>query len=429
MRCLSLMKLLQARDMAPALTPINGNMAVRINPNSFAFTLLLGLLASLPTFGIDMILPSLSAAAADLGVTSADVGLAMSVYLMTMGASLLIYGPVSDRFGRKPIIMFGCALVVAASLGCLLSSSLSQLLVFRALQGAGASATGIAAVAIVNDLFEGETAAARMANVVLAIYVVPMIAPIVGAALLALGSWRTVYLVPLAAGLVLLAAMSAFSESATIDPNLKLGHATMLQNYRRVLRHPLCVGYILCNAAAAGAVFAYVTGSSLFFINALGLSPYQYGVIFAASSLSVMLGTRVNRILGRSGLSPAQVIVTGLALSTFLATSLVVVMLAEGTSASLVVIVIVGVALSFGLISPHTTNEAVRPMPEIVGTISAARAFVQMIGAALSSAMVAALFDGHSAFSMAAVMLGFCLLAFAIYVGLVLPAEHVVEAT
>lgn len=212
MRCLSLMKLLQARDMAPALTPINGNMAVRINPNSFAFTLLLGLLASLPTFGIDMILPSLSAAAADLGVTSADVGLAMSVYLMTMGASLLIYGPVSDRFGRKPIIMFGCALVVAASLGCLLSSSLSQLLVFRALQGAGASATGIAAVAIVNDLFEGETAAARMANVVLAIYVVPMIAPIVGAALLALGSWRTVYLVPLAAGLVLLAAMSAFSE-------------------------------------------------------------------------------------------------------------------------------------------------------------------------------------------------------------------------
>jgi len=414
--------------MAPASTLINGHMAVRINPNSFAFTLLLGLLASLPTFGIDMILPSLSAAAADLGATSADVGLAMSVYLMAMGTSLLVYGPISDRCGRKPIILFGCALVVAASLGCLLSSSLSQLLFFRALQGAGASATGIAAVAIVNDLFEGEAAAAKMANVVLAIYIVPMIAPIVGAVLLALGSWRTVYLVPLAAGLVLLVAMSAFSESAAIDPNLKRGRATILQNYRRVPRHPLCVGYILCNAAAAGAVFAYVTGSSLFLINALRLSPYQYGVIFAASSLSVMLGTHFNRILGRSGLSPAQVIVTGLALSTFLATSLVVVMLAGDTSAVVVVIVIVGVALSFGLISPHTTSEAVRPMPEIVGTISAARAFVQMIGAALSSAMVAALFDGHSAFSMAAVMLGFCLLAFAIYVGLVLPAEHVVEA-
>nr|WP_244608731.1 MFS transporter [Bradyrhizobium algeriense] len=251
-----------------------------------------------------------------------------------------------------------------------------------------------------------------------------MIAPTVGAALLALGSWRTIYLVPTAGGLVLLVAMFGFSESATIDPKLQLSHATILRNYLRVLRHPLCVGYILCNAAAAGAMFAYVAGSSLFFINGLGLNPYQFGVIFGASSLSVMLGTRVNRILGRLGLSPAPVILAGLALSTFLATSLVIMTLAGGKSAVLVVIVIVGVALSFGLISPHTTNEAVRPMPEIAGTISAARAFVQMIGAASSIAMVAALYDGHSVFSMAALMLGFCLLAFAIYVGVVLPAEH-----
>ncbi|XSC48352.1 MFS transporter [Bradyrhizobium sp. RDT10] len=352
------------------------------------------------------------------------VGLAMSVYLMSMGAALLVYGPISDRLGRKPIVVFGCALVVVASLGCLLSVSLPQLLFFRALQGAGASATGIAAVAIVNDLFEGEAAGAKMANVVLAIYIVPMIAPTVGAALLALGSWRTIYLVPTAGGLGLLVAMFGFSESATIDPKLQLSHATILRNYLRVLRHPLCVGYILCNAAAAGAMFAYVAGSSLFFINGLGLNPYQFGVIFGASSLSVMLGTRVNRILGRLGLSPAPVILAGLALSTFLATSLVIMTLAGGKSAVLVVIVIVGVALSFGLISPHTTNEAVRPMPEIAGTISAARAFVQMIGAASSIAMVAALYDGHSVFSMAAVMLGFCLLAFAIYVGVVLPAEH-----
>ncbi len=134
---------------------------MRIHPNSFAFTLLLGLLASLPTFGIAMILPGLSATAADLGATSADVGLAMSVYLMSMGAALLVYGPISDRLGRKPIVVFGCALVVVASLGCLLSVSLPQLLFFRALQGAGASATGIAAVAIVNDLFEGEAAGQR----------------------------------------------------------------------------------------------------------------------------------------------------------------------------------------------------------------------------------------------------------------------------
>src|ERR1700675_3225863 len=110
---------------------------MRIHPDSFVFTLLLGLLSSLPTFGIDMILPSLSATGADLGAAPADVGLAMSVYLLSLGAALLVYGPVSDRFGRKPIVVFGCALVIIASLGCIFSHSLPALVFFRSVQGAG----------------------------------------------------------------------------------------------------------------------------------------------------------------------------------------------------------------------------------------------------------------------------------------------------
>src|SRR3984893_14372492 len=101
---------------------------MRIHPDSFVFTLLLGLLSSLPTFGIDMILPSLSATAADLGAAPADVGLAMSVYLLSLGAALLVYGPVSDRFGRKPMVVFGCALVIIASVGCIFTRLVRQML-------------------------------------------------------------------------------------------------------------------------------------------------------------------------------------------------------------------------------------------------------------------------------------------------------------
>jgi len=397
---------------------------VRIHPDSSVFTLLLGLLSSLPTFGIDMILPSLSATGADLGAAPADVGLAMSVYLLSLGAALLVYGPVSDRFGRKPIVVFGCALVIIASLGCIFAHSLPQLLFFRALQGAGASGPGMAAVTIVSDLFDGAAARAKMSNVVFAINIVPMIAPTVGAALLAVGGWRAIYLVPIAGGSVLLGAMGGFSESARIDPNIRLSPAAIIRDYLRVLLNPLCVGYLLCNAAAAGAVFAYITGSSLFFINALGLSAYQYGLIFGTSSLSVMIGTLVNKRFDRWGVSPGQMIAIGLALSTVLATSLLVMAIAGGKSIAVVVSVMIGVALSFGLISPNAMNGALRPMPEIAGSISAVMAFVQMIAAASSSALVAALFDGHSALSMAVVMLSFCLLAVASYVGVVGPAKR-----
>lgn len=162
-------------------------------------------------------------------------------------------------------------------------------------------------------------------------------------------------------------------------------------------------------------MFAYFTASSLFFIDALCLKPYEYGVIFGASSLSAMAGARGSRKLSGWGLSPAQVIKVELALSTILATSL---LLMGGKSALVVVLVMVGVALSLGLISPCATKEALRQIPEIMGSISAARTFVQMIGAASSSAI-----DGHPVFSMAVVMFAFCLLSGAACVGIVLPAE------
>jgi DHA1 family bicyclomycin/chloramphenicol resistance-like MFS transporter len=251
-----------------------------------------------------------------------------------------------------------------------------------------------------------------------------MVAPTVGAALLGLGGWRTIYLVAIAGGLVLLGAMPGFSESARIDPSSRLNPAAIARDYIRVLRQPVCVGNILCNAAAAGAVFAYITGSSLFFITALGLSPYQYGVIFGASSLSVMLGTLVNKRLAGCGVSPDQMIAIGLALSTVLAACLLVMAIAGGKSIVVVVMVMVGVALSFGLISPNAMNGALQPMPDIAGSTTGVMAFVQMIAAASSSALVAALFDGYSAFSMALVMLAFCLFAIASYVGIVGPAKR-----
>jgi len=369
-----------------------------------------------------MILPTLPATATALRAPASEVGLAMSVYLFGLGAALVAYGPISDRIGRRPIIVFGAALLALASVGCMLARSLPVLLIFRTLQGVGASGPGMGALTIVRDLFDGEEARAKMSYVVLAINIVPMVAPTVGAALLTLGGWQAVYWVPVAGGCILLAAMHGLAETAHIDPQVRLSPLRIARDYLSVLTHPICLGNAVCNAAAAGAVFAYITGSSLFLIDVVGLGPTQYGVVFGASSLSVMAGSLLNQRLSGRGVTPRQMIGIGLSLSTALATCLMVMALADGRSILVVVLVMTGVALSFGLISPNAISEALQPVPAIAGAAGAVVMFMQMLGAASSSWLVSWLFDGRSALSMAVTMLVFCLLAIASCLGVTVVA-------
>ena len=138
---------------------------MQIQPASFAFTLLLGFLAAVPYSGIDINLPALAATGATLGVSPSEVGLTMSAFMLSLAVAPLIYGPVSDRFGRKPVVAFGVALFVVASLACAVAQSLPALLVCRFVQGVGAASTAMT-FAIIRDLFGEETARAKIANVV-----------------------------------------------------------------------------------------------------------------------------------------------------------------------------------------------------------------------------------------------------------------------
>jgi DHA1 family bicyclomycin/chloramphenicol resistance-like MFS transporter len=173
-----------------------------------------------------------------------------------------------------------------------------------------------------------------------------------------------------------------------------------------------------------GAVYAYITESSLFFIDALGFSPERYGLIFGASSLSVMGGAYLNGRLSGLGLSVGRATVLGLALATLVAAILFIAALTRSSSPLPVVVAMVGVALAFGLISPNAVHAAMQPMPEIAGSASAVAILLQTAVAAVSSDLVAQLFDERTALSMAGVMLGFCLIAAGFHAGLARPAER-----
>ena len=258
---------------------------MRLPPTSMAFTLLLGFLVALPSFGIDMSLPALTSMGAALGVAPERAGLMMSLFMLGFAVAPLFYGPVSDRYGRKPVVVFACMLFAIAGIGCTFARSLPTLLAWRVVQGAGAGASMTITLAIVRDLFEGQAARTRLSYVAIATMVVPMIAPSAGATLLALGGWRVIHAVLAGIGLLLLVAiLIGFTECARLDPANRLVPSVIARNYLRVLTHPLCLGYILINAAAFGALFAYVSGSSLFLINVVGLRPGQFGVVFAQTA-------------------------------------------------------------------------------------------------------------------------------------------------
>ena len=403
---------------------------MRIPPASMAFTVLLGFLVALPSFGIDMSLPALTAMGATFGVAPSRVGLMMGVFMIGFAVAPLLYGPASDRYGRKPIVMFGCTLFTIASAGGAISRSLLVLLLWRVVQGAGAGASMTIVLAIIRDLFEGQAARTRLSYVAIATLIVPMIAPTVGAALLEFGSWRMIHGILAGIGLILLLViLIGFAESARLDPANRLAPAMVGHDYLRVLRHPPGVAYILINAMAFGALFAYVSGSPLFFINGIGLRPDQYGLVFAATSLSIMLGALLNARLSARDVGPSIPLTIGLSLAAASAMSLLVMTLTGWMPFGLVISILIINNSSFGLIAPNAMQEAMEPFPQLAGAASATTGFVQMTIGAVVSGLVTTFFDGRSALSMTSLMALCSFLALVSYVALVRPAESATGET
>jgi DHA1 family bicyclomycin/chloramphenicol resistance-like MFS transporter len=394
---------------------IRTDHAMKIQPGTVAFTLLLGFLAAVPYSGIDINLPALAATGAALRASQSRVGLTMSAFMLSLAVAPLVYGPISDRVGRKPVIVFGLALFVLGSLGCAAARSLPMLLICRSVQGVGAAST-TTTFAIIRDLFDETAARTRIANVIVTINVVTLIAPSVGATLLAIGGWRLIYTTQAGIGVILISTVLCwFSESAKIGAGGRFAVSAVIKDYLRVVTHPVSFGFILVGAAAGGTVFAYVTGSSLFFISVVGLRPNQYGIIFSACSGAVMCGALLDGRLGQWGVTPAGVLTVGLALLSVVASAMLALTLADWMPPALAAALLMAAALAFGLGMPNIMNATMQPLPDIAGAVGAAAGTDQMTTGAISSGLVALLFDGRSALSMTAAMATFSLLALMLY--------------
>jgi DHA1 family bicyclomycin/chloramphenicol resistance-like MFS transporter len=274
-------------------------------------------------------------------------------------------------------------------------------------------------------LFEGAAGRAKLSHLASLMLFVPMVAPAAGTVILTVGSWRSLYALLAGIGLVLLGIVSLFlGESARTDNAERFSPAMMVRGYARALTNPVCLGYILVNAAGFGALFAYISGSSLLFIDALGLSSGQYSLVYAATFIGIMASVLLNGQLSTRGIAPAYPLGTGIALALCSAAAFLMAILAGWTWAlGLAGILILG-AMGFGLIVPNAIHAAMQPLPTQAGAVSAMMAFVQVLVQSASSAIVVSFNDRDPGLSMAGSLVFWSLMALLAYIGLARPAEE-----
>jgi DHA1 family bicyclomycin/chloramphenicol resistance-like MFS transporter len=371
---------------------------------AIALLVLLGLMASLPGFAVDMALPALASTAASLDVPVHSGGLTISSYMISFAITPLIFGPLSDRYGRKPVVTFGCIIFILAGIGCVVAPSLALLITYRIIQGVGAAAMTLAIV-IARESFDERVVREKISYIVMAIFVSPIAAPIAGAALLGLGGWRCIYALLAGLGVALLIGVRfGLGEDARRGSGERLGFTALVRDYGRVLSHPGARAYMAAVAASFGVVAAYTTGSSLFFIQVLGTSPNRYALIFSLTALASIGGAFLDSRLSARGISPLYPLSIGLLIVTLASSAFLLMALLGWVPLAVAVSLFAAITFSGGMIAPGLMQGALQQMPQLAGTVSAASNCLLMTTGSLSSALAAVFFDGRTAISMAGIM-------------------------
>lgn len=262
---------------------------------------LLALLAAFPPLSTDMYLAALPLLVTSWQQPLATVNLTLVGFFATYCFFLLIYGPLSDRYGRRPPLLAGLAIYSGASLLCALATSIEMMIITRILQGAGAAAASSICFAICKDRFEGRIRQRVFINLGIIVAVAPMLAPIVGGWIIELSSWRLVFVVQVGLGLV--AAIGVYGMEESLQKKSRDSLRVVFGSYRRLAANHQFFLLTLACACLGTPVFAYIAVSSDIYITLLGYSERQYGYFFAANASAFMLAPLIfSRLVRRRSL-------------------------------------------------------------------------------------------------------------------------------
>ncbi len=338
--------------------------------------LALSLLLGLQPVATDVYLPALPMLTAALGAGMGAAQLTMSALILAFGVAQLAWGPVADRYGRRPVLLWGLALFTAASVGATLAGSVATLIVWRALQGAAMAAAVVCARAIVRDLYEPQEGAQVMALALTGLGVIALLGPLSGGAAAALWGWRgALALVALVGALTLaFVALRLPETAAQLNPQAT-SPGPLLRSWRQIAVHPVFLAWALLVACTYGGLFTVLAASSFIYIDVLGLSPAAYGLAMAAGSFTYLCSTVVcRRWIGRLGM--AATVWRG-AFFSLAGGALAAALAAGGVQAVWAVLLPQCLFLfGHGLHQPCGQAGVVAPFPRAAGTASALAGFI-----------------------------------------------------
>ena len=350
---------------------------------------LLALLAALVALGplsVDMYLPAMPNMMAALDTSISRMHLTLSSYLAGFALFHLVCGPLADRFGRKPVLIGGTTLFVAACVGCSQSASVGELLLFRFLQGVGACVGPTLARAVTRDIF-GPTGAARALSLIaMLMALAPAVAPTLGGVMLLVLPWPSIFLFLASYGTVMIVLIIRLLPES-LPKAQSLHPLTILRNYGELVADPFFLSVTLASGAVYAGLITYLSSSSFIYINMLGVPVELFGLIFLSSVIGYMAGSAISARLSRRHDSE-RVMFLGLVLG--MASSI---LLLGGywlwpTSVLSLMIPMALYSTAMGLVLPHAMAIALRPFAHIAGTASALLGFIQMSLSALTSAQV-----------------------------------------
>jgi DHA1 family bicyclomycin/chloramphenicol resistance-like MFS transporter len=376
-------------------------------------TALLALLTAVGPMSVDLYLPSLPELGRVFGASVPQVQLTLSGYLLCFAIGQIVFGPISDHVGRKPVLLAALSLYVAVCLSCMFATSIEMLIALRCLQALGVAGAPVLARAIVRDLYHGVRAGRELARMGSITALAPVVAPSLGGILQSTFGWRASFLGMAALGLcAIVLVVRLLPETMKQPPKHPMSLLSIIRGYGIFLRHRTFRIYLAIVSASYGGLFAWISGSSFVLQDLYGLSPLLFGLVFAAATLGYGLGTLLAaRLVVRIGID-RTIVCGGVALAAGGLAMAAAIALGATSPAALAAPMALYLC-GLGLAMPQSMAGALMPFPERAGAASSLLGFLQQATASAVGIVVGQML-GSSALPLAAIIAAMGVLALAL---------------